>query len=326
MSKTSCGLAAALMLAFTPAALAQSAAPASVLRTPEISAYYPDRAQRMNVTGVVLINCAADGQGVLNDCKVLSETPEGWDFGEAALRAARAGALRTTRTGRDGRVTTSVQFDHPSADGRDRHATNQRLAGPPSVSRLAGPRESIVSFPIAFNRTGALTEDLTDIRPQRKAVLAKAGAPGFFLGAFTIGPNVREVWCFLASGGPPADWTCLWIAGRYPNGVTLSLAADSVEPYDPQPRDATLNDRKQFLGPVFEEKPVDLPETPVLDYRFKRWTATAAEVDLLANGRSIRTLTLRRAADGTAALDTAAGRFQLRPAPDAAQKAQVTPP
>jgi hypothetical protein len=171
-----------------------------------------------------------------------------------------------------------------------------------------------------------LTQDLADIRPRRQIVLARAGAPGFFLGAFTIGPNVREVWCFLTSSGPPADWACLWVAGRDAKGVTVSLTADNVEPYDPQPRDATLNDRKQFLGPVFEEKPVDLPETPVLDYRFKRWTATAAEVEVLANGRSIRTLTLRRAPGGTAVLDTAAGRFQLRPAPDDAQKAQVTPP
>jgi TonB family protein len=338
MFKTFCGAATVLALVFASAALAQSPepspfdtrlapqAPVSIPYTPPVSAYYPDRAQRMNISGSVLIDCAADAQGGLSDCKVLSETPEGWDFGLAALRAARAGALRRSSTTRNGRITTWVRFNTPESDGPEHAAPAQRLAGTPSISPLAAPGGSIVSFPIAFNRTGVLTEDLTNVNPVLKVVRAKAGAPGFFLGTFTIGPNVREVWCFLTSRGAPAGWVCVWISGREASGVTRSLGTFGIEPYDPQIREAALDYSKQSFGPVFEEKPVDLPETPVLNYRFKRWKGPAAEVDVLANGRRMRTLTLSLTPEGTAALDTAAGRFQLRPAPSDARKAEVIAP
>jgi TonB family protein len=155
MSKTSCGLTAALALVLAPSALAQSVgpsafdtnlapqAPVHIPYTPPISAYYPDRAQRMNIGGAAQIDCAADAQGVLSDCKVLSEAPEGWDFGQAALKAARAGALRRTSTARDGRITTWVRFNAEDSDGRGRAEPAQRLAGTPSVSLL--PRGLVLS-------------------------------------------------------------------------------------------------------------------------------------------------------------------------------------
>lgn len=50
------------------------------------SRYYPDRAQRMEVGGRAVVDCRVTPEGKLEDCKVLSESPMEYGFGEAALR------------------------------------------------------------------------------------------------------------------------------------------------------------------------------------------------------------------------------------------------
>jgi protein TonB len=47
--------------------------------------YYPDRAQRMEVGGRVLLDCRVTPQGKAEDCQVQSETPPEYGFGRSAL-------------------------------------------------------------------------------------------------------------------------------------------------------------------------------------------------------------------------------------------------
>ena len=59
------------------------------LRQPrDLARYYPARALARGETGSVLLNCRVDVGGALH-CSVVSETPEGWGFGDAALRIAQ---------------------------------------------------------------------------------------------------------------------------------------------------------------------------------------------------------------------------------------------
>jgi protein TonB len=59
------------------------------LRQPRnLQAYYPRRALQRSVEGSVQLDCRVLTTGNLR-CAVVSETPAGWDFGEAALRIAR---------------------------------------------------------------------------------------------------------------------------------------------------------------------------------------------------------------------------------------------
>ena len=53
----------------------------------QLQRFYPERAQRENVGGSV--KCALSPQAVLHDCRVLSETPPGMGFGEAALKTTQ---------------------------------------------------------------------------------------------------------------------------------------------------------------------------------------------------------------------------------------------
>lgn len=50
---------------------------------------FPDRAQRMEVSGRVVLSCMLDDRGVVTSCDIVEETPAGYGFGDAALRLSR---------------------------------------------------------------------------------------------------------------------------------------------------------------------------------------------------------------------------------------------
>ena len=50
---------------------------------------YPARAIRQEKEGRVRLRCDVNAEARLQNCKVLSENPRGWDFGTAAQNAAR---------------------------------------------------------------------------------------------------------------------------------------------------------------------------------------------------------------------------------------------
>ena len=55
---------------------------------PQFMTYYPDTARRRGIAGRVVIECRVIPSGELTDCKILSETPTGYQFGEKALQLA----------------------------------------------------------------------------------------------------------------------------------------------------------------------------------------------------------------------------------------------
>ena len=58
--------------------------------TPEdVSRYYPERAQRLNVEGRATISCTVSAQGTLTSCSVTEETPSDQGFGDAAMRMSK---------------------------------------------------------------------------------------------------------------------------------------------------------------------------------------------------------------------------------------------
>jgi protein TonB len=51
--------------------------------------YYPDRAQRLEKSGNVTMQCTVTAKGSVSGCSVLSEDPTDFGFGEAALKLSR---------------------------------------------------------------------------------------------------------------------------------------------------------------------------------------------------------------------------------------------
>lgn len=73
---------------------------------PDPARYYPEKAQIAHVEGSATIDCAVNAASTLEDCRVVSETPEGWGFGVAALKMS--GLFKMRPIGPDG---------HPGAGG-----------------------------------------------------------------------------------------------------------------------------------------------------------------------------------------------------------------
>ena len=54
---------------------------------------YPDRAYKERLAGKVQLDCLITTDGWAADCQVLSETPQGYGFGGAAIRLVTANQL-----------------------------------------------------------------------------------------------------------------------------------------------------------------------------------------------------------------------------------------
>lgn len=55
----------------------------------EMARFYPDKAMRVSKTGDATIACQVTAAGAVSPCRVVSETPDGYGFGEAALKLAK---------------------------------------------------------------------------------------------------------------------------------------------------------------------------------------------------------------------------------------------
>ncbi|MBI3439995.1 MAG: energy transducer TonB [Proteobacteria bacterium] len=79
--------------------------------------FYPDRARDRDQEGRVSLDCLVSADGRIS-CSVISEDPQGWGFGEAALRISQS--FRMAAQTSDGR---------PTSGGRIRVPIAFRLAG-----------------------------------------------------------------------------------------------------------------------------------------------------------------------------------------------------
>lgn len=55
----------------------------------EMARFYPDKAMRVSKTGDATIACQVTAAGAVSPCRVVSETPDGYGFGAAALKLAK---------------------------------------------------------------------------------------------------------------------------------------------------------------------------------------------------------------------------------------------
>ena len=62
----------------------------------EISAVYPERAMRLERSGSVVLSCDVQPSGAVSGCTVVSETPVGLGFGEAAKRLEGSFRMKPT--------------------------------------------------------------------------------------------------------------------------------------------------------------------------------------------------------------------------------------
>jgi protein TonB len=83
----------------------------------DMAQYYPERAQRMGVSGHASITCTVNTNGTVSDCSVSSESPADQEFGSAALKLSKLFKMRPqTRDGAPvggAKVTIPIGFQVP---------------------------------------------------------------------------------------------------------------------------------------------------------------------------------------------------------------------
>ena len=82
----------------------------------DMANYYPDRANRMGIEGLVRLECTVTPDGLASDCEILAEQPTDQGFGPAALKLSRLFRFRpATKDGVavSGRVIVPVRFALP---------------------------------------------------------------------------------------------------------------------------------------------------------------------------------------------------------------------
>lgn len=72
--------------------------------------FWPKAAAKQGLEGWARLLCTVGSDGRLHNCEVLTESPLGWGFGEAALRMREGFQLRSDPVGRGEKLSLGVFF------------------------------------------------------------------------------------------------------------------------------------------------------------------------------------------------------------------------
>lgn len=104
---------AAAVAAAATAGSAPAEAPQWARRPVVDEADYPPRARRDEQSGIAVVKCDVSAKGVLENCATLYEAPEGYGFGDSAVRAVKRSRIKlpSGRPMEGSAVSVPLKFD-----------------------------------------------------------------------------------------------------------------------------------------------------------------------------------------------------------------------
>ncbi|WP_310539289.1 TonB family protein [Phenylobacterium sp.] len=218
-----------------------------------LGAVYPKFAQLIGVEGRALISCKVARTGRLDNCGVLSETPEGLGFGKAALSLVpyfRVAPATADGSAREGMVRIPIRFALPPGDPRGGRvlvgsgvllavalglALNDLLRGPPRLPVGAATGYALRTVATAWRcAPGAVILYLGLVLmgfwtvqpgPAGSAPQVLVGLASVLAGLMVQGAVLRMGFAEMRSNHPE-DRLALW--GLKPGLVELRLLAASL--------------------------------------------------------------------------------------------------
>ncbi|MGE3580982.1 MAG: hypothetical protein AB7J28_06180 [Hyphomonadaceae bacterium] len=187
-------------------------------------------------------------------------------------------------------------------------------AAHPRVAARAGRNDEVISFPLAYRRTGVLLEDVRF--PGAWTTFVRAGAHGYYAGEFGSNPALpragRGMWCFTEEPGDETPATrCVlqqngdsWIAGSLPSNPYLPVSV------------GVYQGARGTTPPNVEERSVAIHPDLRAGYTFSYSRIDAFYLQLRVGGRPIAPahyLRIARETDGSGYLETPAGVIRLTP-------------
>jgi TonB family protein len=137
---------------------------------PEVAGWFPLRARADRVSGRATIDCAVTRGGGLSDCRVASESPAGYGFGDAALMMApsfamEAPAAKGTPVGHV-RVQTSIEFQTAPvvklSAPRGGLIDNPPWSAAPTVAQVAAAFPTNESYGFPYGHVVLMCRELSD--------------------------------------------------------------------------------------------------------------------------------------------------------------------
>lgn len=111
-------------------------------KTPPAGAEIPQRALEDGVSGTATVSCTATAQGVVDNCQIESESPEGYSFGQAAAQYVQSGILEPSVDGQPiGPFRVRIPFN--VADAAPAPLENPSWRIPPRITVADFPQRAL---------------------------------------------------------------------------------------------------------------------------------------------------------------------------------------